>query len=115
MEFVKAEVLSDRLAALEGPMEIDEFSRHALAILGVIEIAHGRGLVHCDLKPENVFIDETLGAKLFDFGLVRKLGARRASRRPRKRHRRGRPSTCRPSSARRAPTSTRAATSTRWA
>jgi eukaryotic-like serine/threonine-protein kinase len=77
MEFVKAEVLSERLAALEGPMEIDEFSRHALAILNVIEIAHGRNLVHCDLKPENVFIDEKLGAKLFDFGLVRKLGAQR--------------------------------------
>ncbi len=77
MEFVKAEVLSERLAALEGPMEIDEFSRHALAILSIIEIAHGRGLAHCDLKPENVFIDETLGAKLFDFGLVRKLGGER--------------------------------------
>ena len=77
MEFVKAEVLSERLAALEGTMGVDEFSHHALAILSVVEIAHGRGLVHCDLKPENVFIDETMGAKLFDFGLVRKLSAER--------------------------------------
>ena len=97
-------------------MDIDEFSRHALAILGVIEIAHGRGLVHCDLKPENVFIDETFGAKLFDFGLVRKSGARDAHRDDQGRGAgRARPNTCRPSSARRAPTSTRAATSMRWA
>ncbi len=75
MEFVQAEVLSERLAALPGGMDLEEFSRHALAILGVIEIAHGRGLVHCDLKPENVFIDPVFGAKLFDFGLVRKSGA----------------------------------------
>jgi eukaryotic-like serine/threonine-protein kinase len=75
MEFVKAQVLSDRLASLEGEMELEEFSRLALAILAIIEIAHGRSLVHCDLKPENVFIDERFGAKLFDFGLVRKSGA----------------------------------------
>jgi tetratricopeptide (TPR) repeat protein len=75
MEFVKAQVLSDQLAALDGEMDLDEFSRDALAILSVIEVAHGRDLVHCDLKPENVFIDEAFGAKLFDFGLVRKSGA----------------------------------------
>ena len=42
-------------------------------------------------------------------------GRASASRRPRKRRRRGRPNTCRPNSARRAPTSMRAATSMRWA
>jgi tetratricopeptide (TPR) repeat protein len=73
MEFVRAPILADRLAALAGPMSLDEFARHALAILAVIEIAHARGFVHCDLKPENVFVDEKFGAKLFDFGLVRSL------------------------------------------
>ena len=55
-----------------------------------------------------------LGAKLFDFGLVRKLGAspREATKEEAPA---GRPSTCRPSSARGASTSTRAATSMRWA
>ncbi len=73
MEFVRAPILGDRLAALSGPMSLDEFARDALAILGVIETAHGRGFVHCDLKPENVFVDDKFGAKLFDFGLVRSL------------------------------------------
>jgi tetratricopeptide (TPR) repeat protein len=74
MEFVSAPVLADRMAALDGPMPVDEFGRLALAILGVIEAAHGKGLVHCDLKPENVFVDDGFGAKLFDFGLVRRPG-----------------------------------------
>ena len=73
MEFVRAPILGDRLATIEGAMDLEEFARHALALLTVIEIAHGRGLVHCDLKPENVFVDPEFGAKLFDFGLVRKV------------------------------------------
>jgi tetratricopeptide (TPR) repeat protein len=73
MEFVRAQILADRLAELDGPMTLDEFARDALAILSVIETAHGRGFVHCDLKPENIFVDDKFGAKLFDFGLVRSL------------------------------------------
>jgi tetratricopeptide (TPR) repeat protein len=76
MEFVRAPVLAQRLAELPGRMEFDEFSGHALALLTVVEAAHEKDLVHCDLKPENVFIDQAFGAKLFDFGLVRKAGAR---------------------------------------
>ena len=74
LEFVGAPVLADRLAELPGPMDIEEVGRHALAVLAVVEAAHARELVHCDLKPENVFIDPAFGAKLFDFGLVRKVG-----------------------------------------
>ncbi len=80
LEFVRAPVLADRLEELPGPMDIEEVGRHALALLAVVEAAHARDLVHCDLKPENVFIDPTpsptplFGAKLFDFGLVRKVG-----------------------------------------
>jgi tetratricopeptide (TPR) repeat protein len=74
MEFVRAPILADRLAAQGGPMPVEEFGRHALAILAILEAAHGKGLVHCDLKPENIFIDDAFGAKLFDFGLVRRAG-----------------------------------------
>jgi eukaryotic-like serine/threonine-protein kinase len=75
MEFIRAPLLADRLAALDGPMSLDEFARHALAILAVVETAHDRGFAHCDLKPENIFVDPKFGAKLFDFGLVRSLDA----------------------------------------
>ncbi|HXU02322.1 MAG TPA: protein kinase, partial [Polyangia bacterium] len=74
MEFVRAPSLAERLAELPGLMDTDEIERHALALLTVVEAAHARDLVHCDLKPENLFVSETFGAKLFDFGLVRTVG-----------------------------------------
>ena len=78
MEFVKAPILADVMTALDGPVPLEEFGKTALAILSVMEIAHGKNLVHCDLKPENVFVHDSFGAKLFDFGLVRKVGDRSA-------------------------------------
>jgi tetratricopeptide (TPR) repeat protein len=79
MDFVRAPLLADRLAELPGPMDIDEVERHVLAVLAVVEAAHAHGVVHCDLKPENVFVGPPFGAKLFDFGLVRTVGARATS------------------------------------
>jgi tetratricopeptide (TPR) repeat protein len=76
MDFVKAPILGDVMAELPGPMPLDDFAATAIPILGVMEVAQAKKLVHCDLKPENVFVDPSFGAKLFDFGLVRTIGAR---------------------------------------
>ncbi len=58
MEFVQAPLLAERMNGLQAPMPLDDFARDALAILAAVETAHGRGFVHCDLKPENMFVDE---------------------------------------------------------
>jgi eukaryotic-like serine/threonine-protein kinase len=78
MDLVEAPILADVMAAQDGPMPLEDLARVALALVEILEIAHGKGVVHCDLKPENVFVDERFGAKLFDFGLVRDVGARPA-------------------------------------
>lgn len=39
-----------------------------LQIVNAIEYLHRRGISHLDIKPENVFIDEKMNAKLADFG-----------------------------------------------
>ena len=74
MELINAPTLSERMAAADGPVKVADLERQALQILSPIEVAHRRGLVHCDLKPENIFVAADFGARLFDFGLVRRSG-----------------------------------------
>src|SRR5690242_5474697 len=52
MELVEGATLADRIQ--EGPMELNDALRIALAIADALEAAHDKGIVHRDLKPANV-------------------------------------------------------------
>lgn len=47
--------------------------RVSMAVLDVLGVVHEFGLVHCDLKPENVFLtsESPIAVRLFDFGLAK--------------------------------------------
>lgn len=45
-----------------------------VGVCEALEHAHGRGVVHCDLKPANILLDETGAVRVTDFGLARSLG-----------------------------------------
>jgi tRNA A-37 threonylcarbamoyl transferase component Bud32 len=52
--------------------------RHVDIILRAAEIvghAHGRGLMHLDLKPQNIMVDEDGAVYVMDWGIARRLGA----------------------------------------
>jgi TolB-like protein/Tfp pilus assembly protein PilF/predicted Ser/Thr protein kinase len=54
-----------------GPLPVPEAVRLALQIAGALEEAHGRGILHRDLKPGNILVTAKGGAKLLDFGLAK--------------------------------------------
>jgi predicted ATPase len=70
LELIQAPTLADLLAQAAGPIRPADFWVYAERILGAVDAVHARGYVHCDLKPENIFLDDSR-ARLIDFGAVR--------------------------------------------
>src|ERR1051326_8316734 len=74
MEYVDGEPLSARLGA-DGCLSPLLAVAIAAQVAAALRIVHGRGLVHCDVKPDNVVFTLT-GAKLVDFGISAAAGGR---------------------------------------
>ncbi|MCX5745800.1 MAG: protein kinase, partial [Proteobacteria bacterium] len=69
MEYLPGGSLAQRLAAGERPAPA-VIRRLALDVIGGLEAAHHRGVVHRDVKPANIFFDARGTAKLGDFGVA---------------------------------------------
>ncbi len=69
LEYIEGPSLRARLVA--GPLPIREALRCCRAVAEAIAEAHRRGLVHADLKPENVIIPDDGRVRVVDFGLAR--------------------------------------------
>jgi serine/threonine-protein kinase len=71
-EYVEGETLKDRIRRL-GRLPIVEAVAYAIEIARALGVAHARHIVHRDVKPQNVLIDEEGRAKVTDFGIARTL------------------------------------------
>src|SRR3954453_22295687 len=71
-EYVAGENLKGRIER-EGPLPEDEAGRLALQIARALGFAHQQGLVHRDVKPQNVLLNGDGQAKVTDFGIARSL------------------------------------------
>jgi len=71
-EYVKGETLKQRIARI-GALDTQEAIAYAIEVARGLSVAHARNMVHRDIKPQNVLIDEEGRAKLTDFGISRQL------------------------------------------
>ncbi len=71
-EYVKGETLKQRIARV-GALDTQEAIAYAIEVARGLSVAHARNMVHRDIKPQNVLIDEEGRAKLTDFGISRQL------------------------------------------
>ena len=74
MELIEGGTLRELLAE-RGPMPPHAVAAVLRPVLGGLAAAHVAGLVHRDVKPENVLISDDGDVKIADFGLVRAVAA----------------------------------------
>ena len=74
-EYVEGDTLKRRIQH-RGGLPVDEAIAYAIEIGRGLIAAHGRKLVHRDVKPQNVLIDPDGRAKVTDFGIARSLEAK---------------------------------------
>ena len=77
MEYLQGRALSERMRAAP-PVALDEALDVLMQVCRGLAAAHAKGIVHRDMKPENVFLAEKNGrtvAKILDFGIAKVSGA----------------------------------------
>jgi serine/threonine-protein kinase len=72
MELVRGSTLKERLHQ-QGPLSLPELVRLAHELSGALDYIHSHGVVHRDVKPENIMLQPDGRAKLMDFGVAQLL------------------------------------------
>ncbi|MCS6835443.1 MAG: protein kinase, partial [Anaerolineae bacterium] len=72
MRLLRGGSLAKRLR--QGPLSLEDTLRVVEQITSALHVAHRNGVVHRDLKPDNILLDEEGNAYLTDFGIAKLVG-----------------------------------------
>src|SRR6185295_3597376 len=73
MEYLDGHTLKDVIKS-EGPMQLDRVCEIVRQVSGALDAAHEQGVVHRDLKSDNIMLSKATGgewAKVLDFGIAK--------------------------------------------
>ncbi|MEO7195744.1 MAG: Stk1 family PASTA domain-containing Ser/Thr kinase [Pseudonocardiaceae bacterium] len=72
MEFVEGRTLRD-IVKTEGPLEAQRAMETMADVCAALDFSHRNGIIHRDVKPANVMINNDGAVKVMDFGIARAL------------------------------------------
>ena len=70
MEYVKGKTLKD-IILQNGPLSYETTLQVAIQIARALECAHKNGIIHRDVKPQNILVSEDGFVKVTDFGIAK--------------------------------------------
>lgn len=88
MDYLDGDTLAQRLARMGGRLEVEQALAIARQVSEALAVAHFQGVVHGDLRPQNIMLVNTTGksqreqATIFDFGSIYLTAAAASSAKP---------------------------------
>jgi len=69
MSYIPGGAISDRIK--KGPIPIDQIVQWGMDVSSALGYAHDHGVIHRDLKPDNIMLDKSGRAVVMDYGIAR--------------------------------------------
>jgi len=71
LELLHGELLETRRLKFGGRLPLMEVVRYSVQMLDVLHAAHEAGIIHRDIKPDNLFLENNGRLRVMDFGVAR--------------------------------------------